>query len=302
MQREVGNKSGTAFSLLHLARLLFVSQSDPTTARTLLEEGLTLFEEVGDRPGMAESAYFLGQFAFNQGDTARARSQTEESVRLFKELGDRQGTANTLFFLGRIVAAQGDYAAARALYEESFVLGREMDDKALIASYLEGLAGLIVAQGEAVWAARLWGAAEALRKAMDISLPPEYRADYERAVASARHLLGEGVFAMAWAEGHAMTTEQALAARETAVIPKEMPPVTPSITPVTPAPSYLAGLTTREVEVLRLVAQGLSNAQIAEQLIISPYTVNAHMRSIYNKLEVTSRIAVMQYAIRHHLI
>ena len=53
---------------------------------------------------------------------------------------------------------------------------------------------------------------------------------------------------------------------------------------------------------LRLVAQGLSNAQIAERLIISPYTVNAHLRSIYSKLEVSSRIAVVQFASKHNLI
>lgn len=100
-----------------------------------------------------------------------------------------------------------------------------------------------------------------------------------------------------------MTPEQALAAREPATIPGEISPMTPSITPATlAAPSYPAGLTAREVDVLRLVAQGLSNAQIAEQLIISPYTVNAHMRSIYSKLDVSSRIAVMQFASRHHLI
>ena len=53
---------------------------------------------------------------------------------------------------------------------------------------------------------------------------------------------------------------------------------------------------------LRLVAHGLTNAQIAEQLTISPSTVNAHMRSIYSKLEMNSRIAVMQYAAGHHRI
>lgn len=66
--------------------------------------------------------------------------------------------------------------------------------------------------------------------------------------------------------------------------------------------TYPAGLTAREMEVLRLVAQGLSNAEIAEQLVISLLTVKAHMRSLYNKLAISSRSAATRYAIEHHLM
>src|SRR2546430_3788867 len=122
-----------------------------------------------------------------------------------------------------------------------------------------------------------------------MSLPRVARSDFHRFTSVARTQLGEEAFVAAWAQGRSMTPEQALAAREPQAIPAERTPVTPSTTPASPAPSYPAGLTVREVEVLRLVAQGLTNAQIAERLIISPYTVNAHMRSIYSKLEVNSR-------------
>ena len=91
-----------------------------------------------------------------------------------------------------------------------------------------------------------------------------------------------------------MTLEQAIAALQRAERPQQVLSAKPS------AP-YLAGLTQREVEVLRLVAKGLTIAQIAEQLIISFHTANAHVRSIYNKLEVTSRSAATRYAIEHHL-
>ena len=69
-----------------------------------------------------------------------------------------------------------------------------------------------------------------------------------------------------------------------------------------PAPTYPADLTEREVEVLQLVARGLSDVQVAEILVISPRTVNAHLRSIYSKLNITSRHALTLFAIKEHLI
>jgi DNA-binding NarL/FixJ family response regulator len=70
----------------------------------------------------------------------------------------------------------------------------------------------------------------------------------------------------------------------------------------TPASEYPAGLTAREVEVLRLVARGLTNAQIAQELFLSPRTVNAHLNSIYHKLGVSSRTAATRFAGEHGLI
>jgi DNA-binding NarL/FixJ family response regulator len=68
------------------------------------------------------------------------------------------------------------------------------------------------------------------------------------------------------------------------------------------SPTYSPGLTAREVEVLRLVALGLTDAQIAEQLVISPRTVNNHLTSIYSKIQVSSRSAATRYALEHHLV
>jgi DNA-binding NarL/FixJ family response regulator len=62
------------------------------------------------------------------------------------------------------------------------------------------------------------------------------------------------------------------------------------------------GLTAREVEVLRLLATGLTDAQIAEQLVLSLYTIHAHLRTIYSKLGVTSRSAATRYAFEHRLV
>ena len=91
-----------------------------------------------------------------------------------------------------------------------------------------------------------------------------------------------------------MTPEQALAA-------KGQKPASPPSTTVATPQTYPAGLTAREVEVLRLLAGGLTDAQIAEKLILSTRTVHAHISSIYNKLDVTSRSTATRYAIEHHL-
>ncbi len=141
----------------------------------------------------------------------------------------------------------------------------------------------------------LWGAAEVLRETIGIPWSSFERMVRERFVSATHQLLGEQVFATAWAEGRTMTPEQALAARE-------LSRVTPAITPVTPASTYPAGLSAREVEVLRLVAQGMTDAQVADKLVLSPRTVQGHLRSIYNKINVNSRSAATRYAVEHKLV
>jgi DNA-binding NarL/FixJ family response regulator len=119
--------------------------------------------------------------------------------------------------------------------------------------------------------------------------------------AAARAQLGEEVFTAVWAEGRTMSPEQAVAAQGPVTIPTTAS-VGPSSVPHHPkAPTYPDGLTAREVEVLRLVAQGLTNEQVAEQLVISPRTVNTHLTAIFSKIAVSSRGAATRYAIEHHL-
>jgi DNA-binding NarL/FixJ family response regulator len=91
-----------------------------------------------------------------------------------------------------------------------------------------------------------------------------------------------------------MTLQQALAAQG-------QKPTPPPATTMTPSPTYPARLTAREVEVLRLLAGGLTDQQIADKLVISPRTVHSHISSIYSKLVVTSRSAATRYAFEHHL-
>jgi DNA-binding CsgD family transcriptional regulator len=195
-----------------------------------------------------------------------------------------------------------DWSSARLLSEESLSEAWEAGDMLETASCLEGVAG-VVAGGLAslpsvLWAAQLWGAAEALRETMGAPLPPVERATYEARVAAARSSIGKRIFSAYWAQGRSMTPEQALAAQgNAAALPTDAgwPPAGNSST-------NPAGLSAREVEVLRLVARGLSDAQVAAQLIISPRTVTSHLSSIYNKLGVSSRSAATRFAVEHQLL
>jgi ATP/maltotriose-dependent transcriptional regulator MalT len=201
-----------------------------------------------------------------------------------------------LHTLGRIEAQRNDLTAARGWYQRTLALTLELGDKFLTPFNLERLAGVLAAQGELTGAAQLWGAAETLREASGVSLPLVDRASHEQAVAMARAQLSEQAFAAAWVKGRAMTPEQA------SMVPYQTSSSEP-VPEVLHPPSSTApnDLTAREMEVLRLLARGLTNAQIAEALVVSLLTVKAHLRSIYSKLDVTSRSAATRYALEHHL-
>ncbi|SRR6266699_1196301 len=299
-----GNKRGIAHALCRLAEILLVTQDDQGAVRALLEESLALAREVGYKTTMALCFSLLGEAFLQQGDITTARSFLEQCLGLCKEIGDQGSTAEVLSLLGKVNVVQGDYTAARAFYEESLAFPETVNGiwQRSNASSLEELASVVAAQGELRWAARLWGAAEALRDTRGTPLPPVYRADYERSVAAARTQLGEQSFAAAWAKGYTMTPGQVLAAQEPVTLPTPISAEPSSPPPAKPPPTSPDGLTAREVEVLRLLAQGLSNPQIAEQLVISPQTVHAHLRSMYSKLGVTTRSAATRFAVEHHIV
>ena len=293
--REIEHKRGIAHSLSQLAQALYISQGNQARIRTLLEECLALSQEVGFKEGIAATQCLFGLLALGRGDLPTAHAQVEQSVMLYKEMGHRHGTAESLSAFGKVLAAEGDYAAAQALYEESLILLRELDEKWMIAASLVGLGQVVATEHKLAWAAQIWGAADTLRNALSIPIPPVELTDYERSLSSVRVHLGERAFVAAWAQGQAMTAQQALAAHG------QKPISPPSTTSSSPAPNYPAGLTAREVEVLGLLASGLTDLQIADKLVLSPRTVHAHISSIYSKLGVSSRSAATRYAIEHHL-
>ena len=99
-----------------------------------------------------------------------------------------------------------------------------------------------------------------------------------------------------------MTLEQVIAAPASQIVPTTTPREPTSSPQVKVPVTSPEGLTPREMDVLRRVAQGLTDAQVAEKLVISPYTVNTHLKAIYGKIRVSSRSATTRYAMEHQLL
>jgi DNA-binding CsgD family transcriptional regulator len=223
---------------------------------------------------------------------------------LFRDVGAKDLTATALSNLGGAVLHQGDARRAAAYFAEGLTLSRELGNRPDIAFNLAGMAGVAAAEGQPQRSARLFGAAEAVFDAIGLVLEPQDRAEYDRNAAVARAHLGADAFAAAWEAGRTMTIEQAIA-EALEPLPETLPAPAASPTASQQAVAmvvYPAGLTAREVEVLRLVAQGLTDAQVAERLVVSTHTVHAHLRSIYSKLEVSSRTAASRFAVEHDLV
>lgn len=321
---------------LSAAGTMATGQSDHTSAEPMLEESLALFRELGDRRGIT---YALGSYGIaaarqghhqrgilcfteaaelfqeagtkwgvgfmlvfqamawlGQGVPARAKPLVERGLELFREVDDIQGTSVALYTLAVVVQASSEHERAKGLFEEGLSLSSEAGDKTIVAHCLDGLAATAASEGGSERAARLWGAAEALLETTEVTAYP-YTPDpslYRSHVSSARARLGEEMFEAAWSEGRAMSAGQAA---EYAWQRSPEPPTTQEA----PCPDA-AGLSVREVEVLRLVAEGLTDAQVAESLYVSPRTVGNHLRSIYRKLGVTSRTAAARRTVENRLV
>jgi len=310
LNRQVRETVRLAFALAFLAltTLRHADQRESPQARSLLEESLALFRQERYQPGTAWALYCLGMWHFQLGEAAMARARFEESLALYRAVRQRQNFAHPLYFLGKVTARQGDLQTAHASYQESLALFEELGDQGSSAACLESWAGVVARQADARWAAQLWGAAQVLREASGPSslftliATPDERADEERMRARVWAELGEQAFAQALLEGRAMTPEQALSAQAHTLLASH--PNAPAGTDRQKVPSRASAneLTEREVEVLWLVAQGLTDAQVADALVVSPRTVNAHLRSIYSKLGITSRHAATLFALEHQLI
>jgi len=177
----------------------------------LLERSLRRFREVGDEWGTSLTLTHLGGTAIHRGDAERAARLLAESLALQAGRDDQVTATFTLHGLAMAALARGHAGAAENYLGRGLALARDAGYRAMLGCCLKGFAAAALLRGRPERAARLWGAVAALLTPMDTAAAPVERAFYESYAAAARERLDEPAVAAAWAEGTAMTLEQALA-------------------------------------------------------------------------------------------
>jgi predicted ATPase len=220
--RETGDKWGEALALNFFADTM-LALGDPAAARSLAKASLALWRETQDPWGIAQPTLLLAALDLTAGQPEAARPRYEESVRLFQSVGDRWGLSWALSGLGQNHLSLGDAQQAKAMFEQSLRLCRAVDNPAGMIMCLAGLARVGAGQrlnGQAESpqrlvelrrAVRLLGAADALRERIGSAMWRASTTVIEQNTAEVRALLDESTFAAAWAEGRALTPEQAIA-------------------------------------------------------------------------------------------
>jgi predicted ATPase/DNA-binding CsgD family transcriptional regulator/DNA-binding XRE family transcriptional regulator len=236
------------------------------------------------------AARAVGQLAVMAGEHGTAAQYLDEAIEWGRRSGDDAGLATALAAAALAAHARGDGDAAAALAAEAITISARLGGSLAAAWRCHDVAARVsVGRARPVDLARLLGGAEALRARARVAMPPHSRAAHERTVAAVRAAAGERAFASAWARGREMSIEQ-LRAATLAVLGAGDPP---------PARDEL---TARQVEVLRLLARGATDKEIAQALVISPATAHSHVATLRKKLGADNRTRVAHVARERALI
>lgn len=312
LNRANGDKLGTARILRDMG-LVKAYAGDCQAALDLFEEALVVQEQVNDRWSMGVTLLNRGLTGIGADNLELAQTSLDAASKIFTDLKEVRGSSYVLNNLGYVALLRGELEKATGLLLESLRLKQTFDDRLGMSWSFDGLAAILARQGQFEKAARFLSAANKLR---DLASSPLTFFGYKLntpTIALVRAGLDEATYRAALTLGYNQSLDEMLAeaygveaVSETFSQNHKAARPSPGVQGVARSrPSNLKlidSLTSREIEVLRTVALGLSNQQVAEKLVIAPRTVNVHLTSIYGKLGLTSRTEATRFAFENNLV
>lgn len=263
-------------------------------ATALIEEAIEHGQLAKDPINEGLATFHLGVVMFGRGNHERAIELTNSALEIQREAGDRWGVSHSLSYLGLYRGLHGDIDQAFQLLLESLRQRIDTGNPEEIAITLGFVAIILSETAQFELSTQLFAAEDQLRTSIGSARNLPERKPLEAAAAKNRKLLPDEAFERAWSVGSEMTLNEAV--EVVMSISNDQDPATPH-TPI--HAGRHAALTEREVEVLQLVAQGLTNPQIAKQLFITSGTARIHVSNILGKLDAKTRTEAAHIA--HHL-
>jgi DNA-binding CsgD family transcriptional regulator len=227
---------------------------------------------------------WIGQAALARRDLVTARRWADDAVAA--TTGWHLSVALTT--CARVAIAEGDLQRAERDAHDALACAADIEAQLGVPDIFDCLACLAAEATSYSEAARLFGAAEAVRQRTGEVRFKIYQADYEASVAALRDAMGQDDFDGAWAQGAALSTEEAITYAQRGRGERKR------------AATGWEALTPTERDVVKLVSEGLGNKEVGARLFISPRTVQTHLTHVYTKLGVTSRMQLAQEAARQH--
>ena len=290
--RDAGDPEMTGRVEVALGRMAW-DAGDQDTARAWFDAAKQRFEGCEDQPGLALSLHYLGLVAFTDGLYPQATAFLRDALEMWTSLGFTWELARCIpGHLADVARAEGNLDDAMLLYQECLAVNWDRQDLENVSWSLAGLSVIAAGDGQLDLAVRLMGLADLFEERTGAPLTPHIRRDHDRAVRMLLHGVGTERFTTIQASirnaDHADAIAAALAMKrhETSESAPDMAGI---------------GLTPRERDVLRMMASGRSNQDIADALFVSVGTVKVHVTHILAKLGVTSRVRAADYAHRHGL-
>jgi predicted ATPase/DNA-binding NarL/FixJ family response regulator len=312
---ELGDRASVG-GVLETLGFIWYLEGDQRQARLVLEQSVAIARERGDRVAMLNALNPLGLTFHVERELDVAQRLYKECLELGCGIGDPHATAMTLNNLGNVATLQGDTPAARNMLRAALAVARSSGNRRRLAFILRALAGLVAAEGEPERAIRLDAAGLAAAEGMGAKLATAMEAIYAAQLEPARLALGEGAVAAAREIGQTMSldraVEEALAwlgdaepAPQVAEAPAvaERPEREPPRRQVADRANLpaVSELTRREREVAALIGRGLTNREIAHELVLTEATAANYVQRVMNRLGLRRRSQVAAWAVEHHL-